>query len=217
MDSFRIIGQFRCASANGAEIENHALVEHGRMNRSDEDMSLAPTNWGYTAIRDRAGRILFKGLGNVLRFDSGKSDKSFRCETDGGIQAMIEDRFGNIYIGGNFSRVNGAAFPKLARLLAEGGCQPYLVGPFRTEFGIRLELETHDGWQYALQSSEALDRDEWIERTRFVGQGRREILEDLQESKAASGRFYRVQVVQSPELDSEFGNPEFRPGYPKPR
>lgn len=144
-----------------------------------------------TMARDSVGRFLVGGS-SLSRYIDDVEDTDFLTHTDGMIHAISTDDTGDLFIGGTFKTVWDVPRPALARVYGADRSAPYLIGPFRTEQGVRLELDTFEGWLYELETADELRASSWKTTTTFQGNGKRQSILDPNQSNPA--RFYRVRV-----------------------
>ncbi len=198
--SVAVVGSFRHVDASGTTYQDTMILENGKERPLYEgparELTGRPTGDLQRIARDREGRFLLGGPFGVRRLAGGRLDPGFAIRSDNGIGPIVPDASGGIYIGGTFNTVWGVRRPRLARVYAEDHFQPYLVGPFRSERGLQLKLETHEGWLYELEVAEEASPESWSSAGSFVGKGGEQVLQDG--DAPGAHRFYRIRVHLPP-------------------
>lgn len=125
----------------------------------------------------------------VRLLENGAVDASFDPGSGANdtILAMHLDRFGRIYIGGEFTRYRGRLQVGIARIHGDVfGVEPRLA------FGaFSVQVMTAGGWTYHLERSPSLQPLSWSEVDQVVGNG---LPQALRDEGSGDGSFYRIRV-----------------------
>ncbi|MCC6231328.1 MAG: delta-60 repeat domain-containing protein [Verrucomicrobiales bacterium] len=144
---------------------------------------------------DSSGRLSVAGL-RIARWSAGKPDSEFRATVNGSITCIAADARGDVYVGGLFNKIGDVVRHNLAKLYGSDRTEPYILGPFRTEKGLVIQLETNEGWTYEVESTADISGGTWEVATTFLGDGKVQSLET--DADASPHQFYRIRVRVRP-------------------